>query len=63
MTPLTQTDPPDGESPAATAPGGCGFGVTGCLTAAVVLFVLLFLAMMAIAALRPWPQPVWIPGR
>ena len=35
-----------------------GCGVQGCLTVAVVVFVMLMVAMLAIALLRSWPTPV-----
>ncbi|HEX2187545.1 MAG TPA: hypothetical protein VHG51_01545 [Longimicrobiaceae bacterium] len=50
-------DAPD-VSPAEPAPGGCGCGPTGCITALVVLSVVLLAVMIAVALLRPWPTPL-----
>jgi hypothetical protein len=61
----TETDPPGGDG--GDSPpigvieyrqpgGGCGCGPTGCLTALVILFVVLLVIMVGIAVLRPWPR-------
>ncbi|HEX8275971.1 MAG TPA: hypothetical protein VF615_25265 [Longimicrobiaceae bacterium] len=64
MTP-SDNDPPagdGGESPPIRTiehqppGGGCGCGPTGCLTALVMLFVVLLAVMVGIAVLRPWPR-------
>jgi hypothetical protein len=67
----TETDPPAGDDEAAGGGGesqpfrtiehqppggGCGCGPTGCLTALVMLFVVLLAVMVGIALLRPWPR-------
>ncbi len=41
----------------AAEPGGSGCGVTGCLTLALVMSILLLGLMIALALFRPWVSP------
>ncbi|MBV9107977.1 MAG: hypothetical protein JO306_01055 [Gemmatimonadetes bacterium] len=42
-------------------PRNAGCAARGCMVAAVALFALLLLAMVALALFRPWPTPVIAP--
>lgn len=56
-------DLPDGivKLPPLRAAERSGCGVRGCMVAAVALFALLLLAMVALALFRPWQTPVITP--
>jgi hypothetical protein len=56
-------DLPDGiiRLPVEPQPERAGCGVRGCMLAAVALFALLMIAMVAVALLRPWQTPVVAP--
>ncbi|HEX6750379.1 MAG TPA: hypothetical protein VF092_24005 [Longimicrobium sp.] len=54
---------PDGivKLPPEPADPRSGCGARGCMVAAVALFALLLLAMVALALFRPWQTPVVAP--
>jgi hypothetical protein len=54
---------PDGivKLPPEPGPRNAGCAARGCMVAAVALFALLLLAMVALALFRPWPTPVIAP--